>query len=101
MDDAEAIKTVWQTAQVNLLPFDGQHERLGKSHPRHFTERGLNYRHQPRLWTRPVRCRAVLSPANWSGHICSGGKFLKPAHYSVRSRSAQRGDWSADILSAV
>src|SRR5258706_2029211 len=107
MNYAEPIKTFWQTAQVNLLPFDRQHERLGESHPRHFTEGGLNYRQRPRIWSWPAGRRAVMSPANWSGHILFGGKFLNAAHYSVRWRSAQRagarpvGGFAATLLPSL
>src|SRR5258706_12640850 len=91
MNDAQAIEGLWQTAQKDLLPFDGQHKWFGKRYARHFTQRGLDYRKWPCLWSQPARRRSVMSPANRSRHSCFGGKLLKLAHYIVRSRPAQRG----------
>ena len=42
MNDAQAIEGLWQTAQKNLLPFDGQHERFGKRYAGHLAQRGLD-----------------------------------------------------------
>src|SRR5438552_10583880 len=90
MNYAKTIERFGQSPQVNLLPLDGEHERLSEGDAGHLSQRGLNHRQRPRFLSGAAARRAVMSPANWSRHNQFQGISKAGALYCSLGLSATR-----------